>query len=64
MTFLKNSIYFTVLVEKLIVEKEILPPEQKQYIYTTILNMPYDVPQPVTLQEQKYVNLCFHSDGQ
>lgn len=60
---LKKIIYFTVLVQKLVVEKQILPPGQDQYICTIILNMPYDVPQPVMFREQKYVNLCFHSHG-
>lgn len=60
-TFLKKKNYFTVLVEKLMVEKEILPSGQCQYICTAILNIPYDVPQPVIPQEQKYVNLFFHS---
>lgn len=59
----KKIIYFTVLVQKLMAEKEILPPGQDQYICTTIFNTSYDVSQLVILQEQKYVNLCFHSHG-
>lgn len=39
-------------------------PGQDQYICPTILNMSCDIPQkPVMLQEQKYVDLCFHSHG-
>lgn len=41
---LKKLFILLLLVEKLMVETEILPPGQGQYIYTTILNMSYGVP--------------------